>query len=103
VIGRDLSEKIEEAIKHCEWFAKGNGHCDLGPVDQDWQVRICREPALTIIQSKVINGENDIRVSDKAHSIIRSIWILWDADRFFSPHERMQTLGRCEEKTPWTT
>ena len=34
----------------------------------------------------MINGENYIVVNYKANSIVRSIWILWNAeDRFFSP------------------
>ena len=34
----------------------------------------------------MINGENYIVVNYKANSIVKSIWILWDAqDRFFSP------------------
>lgn len=90
VIARDLSEKIEKAIiQHCESFAKGNGHCDLCRFDQDWEVKICKDSGLTINQSKVINGENYIVVNYKANSIVKSIWILWDAqDRFFSPRLR---------------
>src|SRR6476661_1979996 len=87
VIARDLSEKIEKAIiQHCESFTKGNGHCDLCRFNQDWEVKICKDSGLTINQSKVINGENYIVVSYKANSIVKSIWILWEAqDRFFSP------------------
>src|SRR6266550_7202505 len=87
VIARDLSEKIEKAIiQHCESFTKGNGHCDLCRFDQDWEVKICKDSGLTINQSKVINGENYIVVNYKANSIVKSIWILWEAeDRFFSP------------------
>jgi hypothetical protein len=41
---------------------------------------------LTINQSKVINGESYIVVNYKSNSIVKSIWILWNAeDRFFSP------------------
>ena len=87
VIARDLSEKIEKAIiQHCESFAKGSGHCDLCRYGQDWEVKICKDSGLTINQSKVINGENYIVVNYKANSIVKSIWILWEAqDRFFSP------------------
>jgi len=87
VIARDLSEKIEKAIiQHCESFTKGNAHCDLCRFDQDWEVKICKDSGLTINQSKVIKGENYIVVNYKANSIVKSIWILWDAqDRFFSP------------------
>jgi len=87
VIARDLSEKIEKAIvQHCESFTKGNGHCDLCRFEQDWEVKICKDSGLTINQSKAINGENYIVVNYKADSIVKSIWILWEAhDRFFSP------------------
>lgn len=87
VIARDLSEKIEKAIiQHCESFTKGDGHCDLCRFDQDWEVKICKDSGLTINQSKVINGENYIVVNYKANTIVKSIWILWEAhDRFFSP------------------
>jgi len=87
VIARDLSEKIEKAIiQHCESFTKGDGHCDLCRFDQDWEVKICKDSGLTINQSKVISGENYIVVNYKANSVVRSIWVLWNAeDRFFSP------------------
>src|SRR5580765_21563 len=87
VIARDLSEKIEKAIiQHCESFSKGNGHCDLCRFDQDWEVKICKDSGLTINQSKVISGENYIVVNYKANSLVKSIWVLWNAeDRFFSP------------------
>ena len=87
VIARDLSEKIEKAIiQHCESFTKGSGHCDLCRFDQDWEVKICKDSGLTINQSKVINGENYIVVNYKANSLVKSVWILWEAqDRFFSP------------------
>lgn len=87
VIARDLSEKIEKAIiQHCESFAKGTGHCDLCRFEQDWEVKICKDSGLTINQSKVINGENYIVVNYKANSLVKSVWILWEAqDRFFSP------------------
>jgi hypothetical protein len=87
VIARDLSEKIEKAIiQHCESFSKGTGHCDLCRFDQDWEVKICKDSGLTINQSKVINGENYIVVNYKANSLVKSIWVLWNAeDRFFSP------------------
>jgi hypothetical protein len=87
VIARDLSEKIEKAIiQHCESFTKGNVHCDLCRFDQDWEVKICKDSGLTINQSKVIKGENYIVVNYKANSLVKSIWMLWNAeDRFFSP------------------
>ncbi len=87
VIARDLSEKIEKAIiQHCDSFTKGEGHCDLCRFGQDWEVKICKDSGLTINQSKVVNGENYIVVNYKANSIVRSIWVLWDAqDGFFSP------------------
>jgi hypothetical protein len=87
VIARDLSEKIEKAIiQHCESFTKGTGHCDLCRFDQDWEVKICKDSGLTINQSKVIAGESYIVVNYKANSLVKSIWVLWNAeDRFFSP------------------
>src|SRR5438552_10880581 len=93
VIARDLSEKIEKAIiQHCESFTKGEGHCDLCRFDQDWEVKICKDSGLTINQSKVINGENYIVVNYKATSVVKSIWVLWNAeDRFFSP--RLKNLN----------
>src|SRR5712692_2033552 len=86
VIARDLSEKIEASIiQHCESFTKGSGHCDLCRFDTDWEVKICKDSGLTINQSKVINGENYIVVNYKANSVVKKIWILWDAqDQFFS-------------------
>jgi hypothetical protein len=90
VIARDLSEKIEKAIiQHCDSFTKGDGHCDLRRADQDWEVKICKDSGLTINQSKVIGGESYIVVNYKANSIVKSIWILWEAqDKFFSPRLR---------------
>src|SRR5262245_53034861 len=87
VIARDLSEKIEKAIiQHCESFTKGDGHCDLCRFGQDWEVKICKDSGLTINQSKVINGESYIVVNYKANSLVKSIWVLWNAeDRLFSP------------------
>jgi len=50
------------------------------------EVKICKDPGLTINQSKVINGESYIVVNYKANSLVKSIWVLWIAeDRFFSP------------------
>jgi hypothetical protein len=99
VIARDLSEKIEKAIiQHCESFTKGSGHCDLCRFDEDWEVKICKDSGLTINQSKVINGENYIVVNYKANSLVKSVWILWEAqDRFFSPrlkNSNARTLNR---------
>ena len=87
VIARDLSEKIEKAIiQHCESFSKGNGHCDLARGGEEWEVKICKDSGLTINQSKVIAGENYIVVNYKADSLVKSVWVLWDAqDAFFSP------------------
>jgi hypothetical protein len=54
--------------------------------DQDWEVTICKDSGLTINQSKVIKGESYIVVNYKANSLVKSIWVLWNAeDRFFSP------------------
>jgi hypothetical protein len=99
VIARDLSEKIEKAIiQHCESFSKGSGHCDLCRFDQDWEVKICKDSGLTINQSKVIDGENYIVVNYKANSLVKSVWILWEAhDRFFSPrlkNSNARTINR---------
>ena len=99
VIARDLSEKIEKAIiQHCESFAKGVGHCDLSRDGQHWEVKICKDSGLTINQSKIVNGENYIVVNYKANSLVKRIWVLWDAqDRFFSPrlkNSNARTLNR---------
>jgi hypothetical protein len=99
VIARDLSEKIEKAIiQHCDSFTKGTGHCDLCRFGQDWEVKICKDSGLTINQSKVINGENYIVVNYKANSVVKSVWILWEAqDQFFSPrlkNSNARTLNR---------
>src|SRR5436190_1627135 len=96
VIARDLSEKIERAIiQHCESFTKGVGHCDLCRFDADWEVKICKGSGLTINQNKSIAGENYIVVNYKANSIIRGIWILWNAeDRFFSPRVQNSNARR---------
>ena len=49
-------------------------------------MKICKDSGLTINQSKVINGENYIVVNYKANSLVKSIWVLRNAeDRFFSP------------------
>jgi hypothetical protein len=49
-------------------------------------VKVCKDSGLTINQSKVIKGKSYIVVNYKANSIVKSIWILWNAeDRFFSP------------------
>jgi hypothetical protein len=87
VIARDLSEKIEKSItQHCSSFTKGVGHCDLGRFSQEWEVKICKDSGLTINQSKVIKGENYIVVNYKANSLVKSVWVLWQAqDEFFSP------------------
>lgn len=90
VVARDLSEKIEKSIvQHCPSFVKGAKHCDLQRFGQEWEVKICKDSGLTINQSKVINGENYIVVNYKANSIVRSVWVLWEArDDFFSPRMR---------------
>src|SRR5262245_51347371 len=99
VIARDLSEKIEKAIiQHCESFAKGDGHCDLARHGAEWEVKICKDSGLTINQSKVIDGESYIVVNYKANSVVRSVWVLWEArDEFFSPrlkNSNARTLNR---------
>jgi hypothetical protein len=99
VIARDLSEKIEKAIiQHCESFSKGTSHCDLRRFDQDWEVKICKDSGLTINQSKVIKGENYIVVNYKANSLVKSVWVLWEAqDAFFSPrlkNSNARTINR---------
>jgi hypothetical protein len=99
VIARDLSEKIEKAIiQHCESFTKGNGHCDLARCGADWEVKICKDSGLTINQSKVIAGENYIVINYKATSLVKSVWILWEArDEFFSPkmkNSNARTINR---------
>jgi hypothetical protein len=39
----------------------------------------------------VINGENYIVVNYRANSVVRSIWVLWNAeDRFFSPSQELE-------------
>jgi hypothetical protein len=101
VIARDLSEKIEKAIiQHCESFTKGIGHCDLCRFDQDWEVKICKDSGLTINQSKVIKGENYIVENYKANSIVKSIWILWDArDEFFSVRKKNSNARALNRET----
>jgi hypothetical protein len=99
VIARDLSEKIEKAIvQHCDSFAKGVGHSDLCRFDQDWEVKICKDSGLTINQSKIIKGENYIVVNYKANSLVKSVWVLWEAqDAFFSPrlkNSNARTINR---------
>lgn len=86
VIARDLSEKIEKAIiQHCDSFSKGTGHCDLCRHGQDWEVKVCKDAGLTINQSKQIRGENYIVINYRANSVVRSVWVLWNAqDSFFS-------------------
>jgi hypothetical protein len=87
VVARDLSEKIEaEIVRHCSTFERGSGHCDLGRLGHDWEVKICKDSGLTINQSKVIAGESYIVVNYRANSQVVRIWVLWDAqDSFFSP------------------
>ena len=101
VIARDLSEKIEKAIiQHCESFSKGDGHCDLSRFGQQWEVKICKDSGLTINQSKVINGENYIVVNYRDNSIVKSIWILWEAkDQFFSPRKRNANARAMHRET----
>lgn len=101
VIARDLSEKIEKAIvQHCESFSKGIGHCDLSRFGDEWEVKICKDSGLTINQSKVIHGEHYIVVNYKANSIVKSIWILWDAqDAFFSPRKRNANARAMRRET----
>jgi hypothetical protein len=99
VVARDLSEKIEaEIVRHCATFERGVGHCDLCRFESDWEVKICKDSGLTIDQSKVINGDNYIVMNYRANSLVKSIWILWDAqDRFFSPrlkNSNARTINR---------
>ena len=86
VIARDLSEKVEASIiQHCDSFKKGNGHCDLGRFNTDWEVKVCKDSGLTINQSKVIDGENYIVVNYGKDTDVKRIFILWEAkDSFFS-------------------
>jgi hypothetical protein len=86
VMARDLSEKIEAAIvQHCESFTKGEGHCDLARLEQQWEVKVCLKSGLTINQSKAIKGENYIVVNYTRDTRIISVWVVWDArDDFFS-------------------
>ena len=52
-------------------------------------MKICKDSGLTINQSKIIKGENYIVVNYKANSVVKSVWVLWEAqDRFFSPRKR---------------
>jgi hypothetical protein len=90
VIARDLSEKIEaEIVRCCSTFERGIGHADLRRLGTDWEVKICKDSGLTINQSKQVNGENYIVVNYRANSVVKSIWILWEAqDGFFSPRRR---------------
>ena len=99
VVARDLSEKIEaEIVRHCATFERGVGHCDLCRLGRDWEVKICKDSGLTINQSKVVNGENYIVVNYKANSLVKSVWILWNAqDQFFSPrlkNSNARTINR---------
>jgi hypothetical protein len=61
-------------------------------------VKICKDSGLTINQSKVIKGENYIVVNYKANSLVKSVWVLWEAqDGFFSPrlkNSNARTLNR---------
>jgi len=104
VIARDLSEKIETAIiQHCESFTKGTGHCDLSRFGHDWEVKICKDSGLTINQSKVIRGENYIVVNYKANSLVRSVWVLWDArDEFFSKRMKNSNARALNRETAIT-
>jgi hypothetical protein len=87
VIARHFSEKIEKAIiQHCESFDEGRRSLRPVSVPSGLGSQNLQGLGLTINQSKVINGENYIVVNYKANSIVKSIWILWEAqDRFFSP------------------
>lgn len=89
VIARDLSEKIEKAIiQHCHSFTKGTGHCDLGRLGDNWEVKVCKDSGLTINQSKQVAGENYIVVNYTSNIQVRSVWVLWNAsDGLFSPRK----------------
>jgi len=86
VVARDLSEKIEiSIIQHCRSFSRGLGHDDLARIGKSWEVKICKKSGLTINQSKIVNGENYIVVNYSDNSLVKKIWVLWDAqDHFFS-------------------
>jgi len=87
IIARDLSTTIENAIvQHCVSFRKGEGHCDLQQMGDEWEVKICKDGGLTVDQSKVIAGENYIVVNYRADTAVKRIWVLWGAqDHWFSP------------------
>ncbi|MBE7439076.1 MAG: hypothetical protein HS115_11515 [Spirochaetales bacterium] len=86
VIARDLSEKIETSIiQHCKTFHRGLGHADLARGKERWEVKICKNGGLSINQSAVIRGENYIVVNYKDASVVKKIFVLWNAkDEFFS-------------------
>ncbi len=101
VVARDLSEKIEaEIVRHCATFERGVGHCDLCRFGTDWEVKICKDSGLTINQSKVINGENYIVVNYRANSLVKSIWILWDAQDGFFSLRRKNSNARTVNREP---
>jgi hypothetical protein len=65
----------------------------------DCEVKICKGSGLTINQSKVIRGENYIVIYYKADSLVRTVWVLWQAvDRFFSKR-RKNSNGRTIDRT----
>ncbi|MDR1990298.1 MAG: hypothetical protein LBQ09_08725 [Acidobacteriaceae bacterium] len=86
---RDLSEKVEQAIiQHCHSFTKGTGHCDLGRMGANWEVKVCKDSGLTINQSKQVAGENYIVVNYTSNIQVRNVWVLWNAsDVLFSPRK----------------
>lgn len=90
VVARDLSEKIETSIiQHCRTFTRGLRHADLARFNKRWEVKICKDSGLTINQSAVIDGENYIVINYKNNSIVKKVWVLWEArDEFFSVRRR---------------
>jgi len=90
VVARDLSEKIETSIiQHCRTFTRGLRHADLARFNKRWEVKICKDSGLTINQSSVIDDENYIVINYKNNSLVKKIWVLWEArDEFFSVRRR---------------
>lgn len=88
VIARDVSEKVEHAIRqHCSTFTSGRRYADLCRAGEDWEVKICGGAGLTINQSKQIGGEHYIVVNyARGTGLVRRVWVLWSAhDSHFSP------------------
>ena len=100
VIARDLSEKIESSIiQHCRTFNKGIKHADLARFGKRWEVKICKDSGLTINQSAVIEGENYIVINYKDNSLVKKIWILWNAEDHFFSERRKNSNARSIEQS----